>query len=89
MIQHESTPATLGHNYLPDTKDHKGSIGSSNSGNDHYKDPAAAKLINNIKKSMLAVSSEAVRATHGKGQLAVMEEKMIQESVQAYLSKAD
>jgi hypothetical protein len=67
LIQHESTPATLGHNYLPDTKDHKGSIGSSNSGNDHYKDPAAAKLINNIKKSMLAVSSEAVRATHGKG----------------------
>jgi hypothetical protein len=62
-----STPATLGNNYLPENKEHRGSIGSSKSGNDHYKDPAAAKLINNIKKSMLAVSSDAVRATHGKG----------------------
>jgi hypothetical protein len=46
-------------------------------------------MINNIKRSMIAVSNEAVRKTHGKGELAVMEEKMIQESVQAYLSKAD
>ena len=55
----------------------------------HYTDPAAAKMINNIKRSMIAVSNEAVRKTHGKGQLQVMEEKMIQESVQAYLNKAD
>ena len=66
LIQHESTPVTT-HNYLPDTKDHKKSIGSSNSGDHHYVDPAAAKLINNIKRSMIAVSNEAVRKTHGKG----------------------
>lgn len=80
MIQHESTPVTQ-NNYLPEGKDHKGSVGSSHSSKDHYTDPAAAKLINNIKRSMIAVSNEVVRKTHGKGQLAVMEEKMIQESV--------
>jgi hypothetical protein len=66
LIQQESSPAT-NQNYLPDTKDHRGSIGSSHSGNNHYVDPAAAKLINNIKRSMTAVSNEAVRKTHGKG----------------------
>jgi hypothetical protein len=67
LIQHESTPATLGKNYLPDAKEHRSSIGSSHSGNNHYVDPAAAKLINNIKRSMIEVSNEAVRKTHGKG----------------------
>jgi hypothetical protein len=66
LIQHESVPTTQ--NYLPDTKD-------------HYSDPAAAKMINNIKRSMIAVSTEVARKTHGNGQLEVIEEKMIKESV--------
>ncbi len=66
LIQHESVPTTQ--NYLAD-------------GKDYYTDPAAAKLINNIKRSMIEVSNEVAKKTHGNGQLEIMEEKMIKESV--------
>jgi hypothetical protein len=38
---------------------------------------------------MIAVSNEVARHSMGRGETAKLEEKMIKESVQAYLSKTD
>jgi hypothetical protein len=64
---------------------------SSHSSDSHNQvsDPAAAKLISGIRKSMIAVSGEGGnRGSIGKGDPA-MAEKMITENLQAYLSRAD
>ncbi len=64
-------------------------MSSDSHSRERYADPAATKLINNIKKSMIAVSNEVARHSMARGEGAALEEKMIRESVQAYLSKAD
>jgi hypothetical protein len=60
------------------------SHGSSHS-SEHYKDPAAAKLIDGIRKSMIGAADPVKRqSVKGDGT-----EKMITENLQAYLSRAD
>ena len=62
---------------------------SLSSDENHHSDPAAAKLLSGIKRSMIAVTTEVgARYSQGKANPA-MAEKMIQENLQAYLSKAD
>jgi hypothetical protein len=62
---------------------------SLSSDENHYSDPAAAKLLSGIKRSMIAVTTEVgARYSQGKTDPAKAE-KLIQENLQAYLSKAD